>query len=236
MKKLIPFLVFIISFSVSNAQEGGFFTIGVNSALIANDPLHGIIDRYNENTYWLSEDVEHFGWNTGILLACSFVEEKAMYTFGWSSRTQSRVGNGFDSTNVECNMDFNFRYNYMFFNIFYNFVDGDVVKMGPGLGGGLGTYKILIKETQGERVLREGDPQRNHYFSLNILFHLSIYMGPHVFLNFQPYIHLPLGDISLVPLDNEINPTYTPRVDKDDLTFPPLAKGFSISLNFGGSD
>lgn len=234
MKRIFLLSLCVLCCLATYSQET-FFSIGFNNSLINTTKLSGIIDRFNDYNTW--QYMEPYRNLSGLVAEVNIRDDQGMGSIGWCGRHKNLKGEGYDSNNVARETFLKHRYNYFYVNYIWHFVNTDHFKMGPGLSGGVGTYKIMRKDQINNVEEEFEDIIRKHQFIGSVMFNVSIYLGDHVSINFQPYIQAPLlngAAVELFYLDNQMNPTYKPRLSEDELTEWPYGTGFYLTLSFGG--
>lgn len=221
----------------SFCQEGVFIGIGINQATIRNRNLNEIYQRYNDANPW-STGFDTFNHIGGVTLEASILKEQTMMSMGWCTRNKTKFAEGTDTLGAYQEIHLKNKYNYFYLNYFWHIVNEDHLKLGPGIGAGLGSYKIQRSNTTHEYDLEYYDVIRQHQLLTSVLINMSVYMGDHVCLSIQPYFQIPFLQNTLInytTLENDINPRYSIS-DEDIPSYLewPWNYGFTIALSFGG--
>lgn len=234
MKKLI--ILICLSFSsIALFSQETFFGIGFISSGFENKNIERIFERYNEHSPGSFDSYNNMG---GPVFDISIRDEGSMASIGFAGRKKSIFNEYEDTLNVNHEIFLQERYGFWFVNYFWHVVDRDRFKLGPGIGGAVSLYRFQRTNTDGDHEYPTYDVIRTFHFLTSVLINMSIYMGDHASLNFQPYFQMPFMSNSYINyeyLENNLNPWYSiPEEDEDSYLEWHINFGIMISLSFGG--
>jgi hypothetical protein len=237
MKRVSLLIFVIISIVYVAKSQEIFYGIGFNKTSIRNENVNMIFNRFNEINQW-SDPFKNYNDIDGFVLDVSIRKEHSMTSLGFNFRKKNISSEGYDTIGVQRKIDLKNTYNYGYLNWFWHFVDNDHFKMGPGIGFGLGTYRMFRRNSTNDDQDEYFSVIRNHQFLFSILYNFSIYMGDHVSLNVQPYFQCPIlnnSEVYFIYLEDNLNPSYTiPEETWDRYREWSLTWGVAVNLSFGG--
>lgn len=221
---LIPY-IFLLSFCCFSSLLSAQFNlnVGYNGTYLENQLTNDILQRYNENTPWLTTSFKDVHIMDGIVAGAQYKLEPISFLLQWTNKSKNQKAKGINPvTEEEAFRDLRIQYN--------NFSVGLEVLMGPvGLGGTVDYNYFFIKTAHTDMEDKYNvlsDKSWSSHFFIKFRMHESSQMA----INIQPYVHIPWTTINLIELEQELNPDIATTANPAD--YEADFKNFGISLIF----
>jgi hypothetical protein len=230
--------VFFFLFCKGLLAQQTLFSIGYNFADVNQDPFDKTIAHFNELRPWLDEPMSEIRVVDGWALYIEKRFENNSIAMGWNFRNHETEAEGTDSNGVNQHWFIKQRYNYAYIDFFWHIIDHDRFKCGPGIGFGLGQYKILQK-TEG-KVIGISNPDyfdsvRETQFLSSLKWNFCFYLWEHVSFNMQPCYQIPIlnnAAVDISYLEESMNFVNRGLLNEKDYEAWTTNFGFIFSLSF----
>ena len=134
------------------------------------------------------------------------------------------------------------RFNCFYSDLYWHLLDKDRFKTGPGIGLGLGYWRIFqsIEGTMTPHTTEKFEP----YFSrlllmLQLSWDINLYLGENFSLDVIPYFHIPFGrpqPFNFNTLQSSLGVTGLSIYNKYNMKYIPQIGGISFAVSFSKKD